>query len=160
MTDGAIKPTSSEIIRESSRREEHARAKDKGEPSQFDEVLRQRAQIGQPAALLKQTAQTATEQAVRQERQHDEGEGRQGDREKGEEREGKQSTDGEKRTDAKTAEQRVVAKHGLKDRDSGGQSGERGHGGGFTSISADFRMHFDAGYKMAGCRTTGAGRSW
>ncbi len=131
MGDGAIKPTSSEIVSESSRREERARAKDKGESSQFDEVLRQRAQIGQPSAILKQAAQTATEQAVRQERPRDEGDGRKGDREKGEEREGKSGGEGEKRsTDAKTAEQRVVAKHGLKDRDSGGQSGERGHGGG------------------------------
>jgi hypothetical protein len=102
----------------------------KEEKSRFDQIKEQLQRLQRPA-VMRRTSQAATEQAVRHVRREDD-RGRDKKRhDKGEEKEGRKGTEGDRKTDAKEAEQRVVAKHGLSDEGRGGGGGKRG-GGGFS----------------------------
>ena len=125
-----VKPSRAETVRESIMRDERLKVKprEKARRSQFDEVMKQRAQrVQQPALIQRAAAQAATEHAVRRikHREEDRGRDRKG-RDEGEKKEGRKGAEGDRKTDAKTAQERVVAKQSLKDEGRGG----RGRGGG------------------------------
>lgn len=128
-----VKPNiQAEGIREAVRREsKQPKPKEKGRQSQFEQVLKEQAQrLQQPAIVRQSVTQAATQQAARQVRRHeDRGRDSKG-RDKGEEKEGRKGAEGDRKTDAKVAEQKVVAKHALKD--EGGGGGRGGKGGGFA----------------------------
>ncbi len=126
------KPTRADMVRESVMHKERTRAKpSEGERrTQFEQVLKERAQqLQQPSLIRQAVTQQATQQAARQvKREEDRGRDRERSRDEGKERESRRGAEGERRTDAKEAQQRVVAKHGVKD-EGGGRGGAGGRGG-------------------------------
>jgi len=126
------KPTRADAVRESIMHKEQTKAKPKtkAERSQFEQVLKDRArQIQQPSLIRQSVTQQATRQATRHVKRHEErGREREKGKDKGEEREGRKGTESDRKTDAKTAEQRVISKKGLTD-DRGGSRGGGGRGG-------------------------------
>ena len=127
------KPTRTDMVRESMMHRERTKPKRKvkdQDRQRFQEALRQSARAVKPQAVKTSVTQAATKQAAREiEKREDRGRQQHG-REKGKEKEGKKSTESDRRTDAKAAQERVVAKETLKD-DRGGGRGKGGRGGGF-----------------------------
>lgn len=118
-----VKPTRAEIVKEEAQK---PRAKPQAKDSRkFEEAMKESMQRLQQPSIMKQQAlsQTATEYAVRH--KHREDRGREKGRDKGEEREGKRG-EGDRKTDAKIAEQKVVAKHSARDEGRGGRGGRGG----------------------------------
>lgn len=126
------RPTRADIVRESVKAKERTRAKPKAKDgkSRFDQVKEQLQRLQRPA-VMRQTSQTATEQAVRHVRREDDRGRDKKKHDKGEEKEGRKGTDGDRKADGKDAEQRVVAKRGMSDEGRGGRGGGKG-GGGFS----------------------------
>jgi len=125
-----VKATRADMVKESEMKKERAKAKPRTKDSQkFEEVLKERAQqLQQPSIMRQQSmSQTATEHAVKH-RESEEDRGRDKGRDKGEEKEGRKGDEGDRKTDAKIAEQRVVAKHSTKEH--GGRGGGKGGKGG------------------------------
>ena len=137
------KPTRTDMVRESTMRRVRTKPKQrvKDEDKQrFQQALRDSVRAVKPQAARPSVTQAATKQAAREiEKREDRGRYQKG-REKGEEKEAKKSTDGERRTDAKTAQERVVAKQSLKD-DRGGGRGSGGGRGGFEGRRGSKAVH-------------------
>ncbi len=129
-----VKPTRADAVRESIMRDERTKVKprDKSTRTQFDEVMKDRArQMQQPSLMQRASAQAATEHAVHRVKHREEDRGRDRKaRDDGEKKEGQKTSEGDRKTDAKEAQERVVAKKSLKD-DRGGGQGKGQGGGGF-----------------------------
>lgn len=137
-----VKPTRAEAVKESIARDEKNKVKprDKKQSSQFDEVLKERAnRLQQPSLMRQAITQAATEQGVRHAKKEDERGHEKKGRKEGEEKETQKSHEGDRKTDAKTAEQRVAAKKSLTDERGGGG---RGRGGGYGGSSGRRQASF------------------